>query len=241
METGIYVSLSGQLALQRRLDTIANNVANSTTPGFRAENVTFESVLSQTSRSSVAYSGMGDGTFSQRNGPVVQTSNPLDVAVRGPAYLSVNSTNGPVYTRDGRMRISAAGDLENMNGQQALDVAGGPIQINPNRGPVQISHDGTISQNGQRVGRIGLFSIPATAKLVRAEGAAVVPSVPAEPVVDFVTNGVAQGYVENANVNPVMEMTRLISVTRAFEAASAAADQTDRKLNDAIRALGTGR
>lgn len=241
MESGIYVALSGQLALQRRLDTIANNVANSTTPGFRAENVTFETVLSQTSRSSVAYSGTGDGTFSRHTGAIVQTSNPLDIAVNGDAYLSVNGAKGPVYTRDGRMRISAAGDLENMSGQQVLDVSGSPIQINPNRGPVQISRDGTISQSGQRVGKIGLFSIPSTAKFVRAEGASLVPDVPAEPVVDFVSKGILQGYIENANVNPVMEMTRLISVTRAFEAASAASDQTDRKLNDAIKALGTGR
>jgi flagellar basal-body rod protein FlgF len=68
-----------------------------------------------------------------------------------------------------------------------------------------------------------------------------VPDVPAEPVVDFVGTGVVQGYIENANVNPVLEMTRLISVTRAFEAMTAAADQSDRKLSDAIKALGTGR
>ena len=241
MEAGIYVSLSGQLALQRRLDTIANNVANSTTPGYRAENVTFESVISQTQRSSVAYSGTGDGTFSRRTGPIVQTSNPLDIAVHGDAYLSVNGAAGPVYTRDGRMRISVQGDLENMNGQQVLDPAGSPIQINPNRGPIRISRDGTISQNGERVGRIGLFNIPANAKLVRHEGAALIPDVPAEPTVDFIANGIAQGYIENANVNPILEMTRLISVTRAFEAMTAASDQSDRKLSDAIRTLGSGR
>ena len=241
MESSLYVSLSGQLALQRRLDTIANNVANSTTPGFRAENVTFESIVSQTQSTQVAYSSAGNNTFSQRSGPIVHTNNPLDIAVNGNAYLSVNGATGPVYTRDGRMRISAQGALENLNGQQVLDAGGGPIQINPNRGPIQISRDGTISQNGARVGKIGLFAIPATAKLVRSEGAAVVPDAPAEPVVDFVGNGIVQGYIENANVNPVLEMTRLISVTRAFEAMTAAADQSDRKLTDAIKALGTGR
>ncbi len=117
MESSLYVSLSGQLALQRRLDTIANNVANSTTAGFRAENVTFESVISQTQRTQVAYSSAGDHTFSQRSGPIVHTNNPLDVAVHGNAYLSVNGTNGPVYTRDGRMRVSAQGALENMRNQ----------------------------------------------------------------------------------------------------------------------------
>jgi flagellar basal-body rod protein FlgF len=68
-----------------------------------------------------------------------------------------------------------------------------------------------------------------------------VPDTPAEPVVDFVSKGFAQGYIEKANVDPVMEMTRLISVTRAFEAMSAAGEQSDRKLTDAIKALGTGR
>jgi flagellar basal-body rod protein FlgF len=241
MEASMYVALSGQLALQRRLDTIANNVANSTTPGFRAENVTFETVLSQTQSSSVAYSGAGESTFSRTSGAIVQTTNPLDVAIHGDAFMSVNGANGPVYTRDGRMRISTQGDLENMNGQQVLDQSGGPIQINPSLGPVQISRDGTISQNGTRVGRLGLFQIPANAKLVRHEGAAVVPDTPAEPVVDFVSKGFAQGYIEKANVDPVMEMTRLISVTRAFEAMSAAGEQSDRKLTDAIKALGTGR
>lgn len=241
MEPSIYVATSGQLALQRRLDTIANNVANSTTPGFRAENVTFQTVLSQTSRASVAYSGTGESTFSRTIGPIVQTGNPLDVAIQGDAFLSINSANGPVYTRDGRMRIAVTGDLENMSGQQILDQSGSPIQINPNRGPVQISRDGTISQNGQRVGRLGIFQIPPAAKLVRHEGAAVVPDLPAQPVIDFVRNGLAQGYIEKANVNPVMEMTRLISVTRAFEAMSAAGEQSDRKLTDAIKALGSGR
>ncbi|HWV82657.1 MAG TPA: flagellar basal-body rod protein FlgF [Hyphomicrobiaceae bacterium] len=241
METGIYVALSGQLALQRRLDTIANNVANSTTPGFRAENVTFETVLSQTQNSSVAYSGTGESTFSRMSGAITQTGNPLDVAIQGDAFLSVSGANGPVYTRDGRMRISTQGDLENMNGQQVLDQSGGPIQINPAKGAIQISRDGTISQNGERVGRLGLFQIPANAKLTRHEGASVIPDQPAEPVVDFVNKGFAQGYIEQANVNPVMEMTRLISVTRAFEAMTAAGEQSDRKLTDAIKTLGTGR
>lgn len=241
MESGLYVGLSGQLALQRRLDTIANNVANSTTAGFRAENVTFQTVMSQTSTSSVAYSNTGDHTFSRHSGPIVQSTNPLDIAVHGDAYLAVNGGNGPVYTRDGRMRISTQGDLENMSGQQILDTGGGPIQVNPNRGPIQISRDGTITQKGERVGRIGLFNISPAAKLTRHQGAALVPDIPAEPVVDFVKHGVAQGYVENANVNAVLEMTRLISVTRAFEAMTVASDQSDRKLTDAIKALGTGR
>ena len=151
MDSTAYLALSRQVALMRDMSVIANNVANSTTPGFRAENVTFETVLSQTQTSSVAYSGTGESTFSRMSGPITQTGNPLDVAIHGDAFLSISGANGPVYTRDGRMRISTQGDLENMNGQQVLDQSGGPIQINPAKGAIQISRDGTISQNGDRV------------------------------------------------------------------------------------------
>ena len=87
MESGLYVALSGQLALQRRLDTVANNVANSGTPGFRAEIVNFESVLS---RSAVAHTTLGKSRFSPQSGAMTQTGNPLDVAIQGLAHLSVS-------------------------------------------------------------------------------------------------------------------------------------------------------
>jgi flagellar basal-body rod protein FlgF len=237
MEPSIYVSLSGQLALQRRLDTIANNVANSSTPGFRAENVTFESVYSG---NAVVYSGPGTATFSRHAGPIVQTDNSLDVAIQGNAFLALSTPGGTVYTRDGRMRISATGDLETLDGHTVLDTGGAPLQINPALGPIHIARNGTISQNGDRVGTLGLFKIPAEAQLARGEGAGLVSDVAGEQVADFSDAGLLQGYIESANVNPVLEMTRLISVSRAFEALSAAMDQSDRKLSDAVRTLSTG-
>lgn len=238
MEASLYISLSGQLAQQRRLDTIANNVANSATSGFRAENVTFETILS---RRAIAYSSAGASTFSNASGSIVPTENPLDLAIQGDAYFSIAAPGGTAYTRDGRFQISVTGDLETLDGYRVLDSGGAPVQINPSLGSIQIARNGTISQNGSQIGTIGLFRLPSDARLTRAHGAGLVSDKQSESIIDFSETGIAQGYIEGANINPILEMARLIAVSRSFEALSASIDQSDRKLNDAIRTLSGGR
>lgn len=241
MQSSMYVALSGQMALQKRMDTIAHNVANASTTGFRAENVTFRSIASKSARASIDYSAMGKESFSTNTGAFVQTGNPLDIAMRGDAFLAIATPAGVVYTRDGRMRISAAGDLETLTGNPVLDAGGAPLQISPAKGPIDIAANGVISQNGKNVGTIGLFTFSPDNKLHRSAGAGLIPDRPAEPVADYTKDGVVQGVLENANVNPILEMTRLIAVSRAFEQISASIDKADTTLNDAIRTLGSGR
>lgn len=242
MQSSLYVALSGQVALEKRLDTIANNVANASTPGFRAENVSFESIISQADGASVSFSGKGSETFARDAGQLSQTGNSLDIAVRGrDGYLAIATSNGTVYTRDGRMRISSTGDLETLTGNPILDIGGAPLQINPSRGPVTIAANGQITQQGKILGTIGLFRLAPDQKLQRAEGAGFIPELPAEPVVDFTENGIVQGFLEGANVNPVLEISRLIAVTRTFEQISSSIDKLDTTLSDAIRTLGSGR
>lgn len=240
MENSLYVSLSGQIALQSRLDTIAHNVANSSTPGFRAENVTFDSIVSKSSNAGVTYAGRPDATYALNSGAITATGNPLDVAIRGDAFLAMSTDAGVVYTRDGRMRISTAGDLETLSGHAVLDQGGAPIQLNPGNGPISIASNGVISQNGNRVATLGLFKLAAESRLTRHAGSGLVPDRPAEPVVDFTATGLVQGYVEQSNVNPILEMTRLISVSRSFEAISAMIDKSDGTMSNAIRTLGSG-
>ena len=241
MESSLYVSLSGQLALQRRLDTIANNIANSSTVGFRAEQVTFESIISRRNQTSVAYSGIGSSHISTSNGAIVQTGNPTDVAINGDAYLGVSSPNGTIYTRDGRMQFTPTGGLTTLSGLPILDSGGAPIQINPSRGQIQISRSGVISQNGDRVAVLGLFRAIADTKFTRYEGAGLIPDKPMESVTEFASSGVVQGYVENSNVNAILEMTRLMTIQRRFEAISSSIEKSDQKMSDAIRTLGSGR
>ncbi|MDX2090691.1 MAG: flagellar basal-body rod protein FlgF, partial [Kofleriaceae bacterium] len=218
MQSGLYVALSGQIALQRRIDTIAHNVANVSTAGFRAEEIKFETLVSQVPLEPTAFSTLGETYLSRRSGEFTRTDNPFDVAVNGDAWMAFQGPAGTVYTRDGRMRITPTGDLQTLNGYPVLDVGGAPITLNANGGPPVIAHDGMITQGGTQVGAIGLFSIAEDAKLSRFENSGVVPDRPAEPALDFSRVGVSQGYIERANVNAVMEMTQLVMMSRSFDA-----------------------
>jgi len=238
MQSGIYVGLSGQLALNQRLDTIAHNVANVSTAGFRAEEVKFDDVLSRVPPNPVAFASPGDTFLLEKSGPVVRTDNPLDVAVQGEAWLAIELNGQPVYTRDGRMQISPEGALQSLGGYSMLDIGGAPIVLNPNGGAPEIGKDGTIFQDGQRRGALGLFQMEPGTELSRGPNSGVVPDRPALPAVDFVSVGVQQGFVERSNVNPVMEMTRLIEIHRMFDAVTNSLNTADESLQKAIRQLG---
>jgi flagellar basal-body rod protein FlgF len=239
MQSSLYVGLSAQLSLQRRLDTIANNVANATTAGFRSEEVKFEALLSRTPAEPVAFASTGDTYLSRRAGEYVKTDNMFDIAVQGDAWLAINTPAGQVYTRDGRMQMTETGELRTLNGYAVLDVGGAPIQLDPAAGPPQIARDGMITQNGRQIGAIGLFKIAPQANLTRHENSGIISDIPATPVVDFTTSGVVQGFVERANVNPVLEMSQLVGVSRAFEAITAALVDSETTLRDAVRTLGS--
>ncbi|MGY2050568.1 flagellar basal-body rod protein FlgF [Methylobacterium sp. JK268] len=239
MQNGLYVSLSAQIALQKRLDTIANNVANASTMGFRAEETKFEAIFAKAKSGPVAFASSGDTYISRLSGPIIKTDAPLDVAVQGDAWLSVQGPSGsPVYTRDGRMTMDSNGQLRSVSGQAILDPGGAPLLLDPNGGPPAIGRDGSIQQNGNQVGAIGVFTLDPSSRITRGGVGAVTSSLPARPVQDFTKIGVIQGHVEGANVNPVLEMTKLIAVQRAFENAVATTTESDQSLQDAIRSLG---
>jgi flagellar basal-body rod protein FlgF len=239
MQGNLYVGLSAQVALQRRLETIAHNVANASTAGFRAEEPRFEAMLSRVSADPVAYAATGPTFLSRRSGEFVKTDNLFDVAVEGDAWLAIQTPAGQVYTRDGRLRMSSTGELQTLTGYAVLDAGGAAMLLDPNAGPPRIARDGTVIQANRQIGALGLFSIGSNANLTRYENSGVIPDVPATPVVDFSRAGVQQGFVENANVNPVMEMTRLIMVTRAFEMVTASLAASEASLQEAIKSLGS--
>jgi flagellar basal-body rod protein FlgF len=239
MQSGLYVALSGQVALERRLQTIASNVANMNTVGYRADGVSFEAQMAKAGDSTVAFAGSGSDFISRQAGGTTKTGNPLDVAIQGDAWLGVKTPAGTVYTRDGRLTIKDSGELTTLNGYSVLDAGGAPIQLDPSAGLPDISRDGMISQKGNQVGALGLFAIDDRAKLARYNNSGVIPDKPATPVLDFAKNGVAQGFVEGSNVNPIMEMTKLITVSRAFDGINTASEKTESSLTDAIKTLGS--
>ncbi|MFA6031945.1 MAG: flagellar basal-body rod protein FlgF [Myxococcota bacterium] len=239
MQPAIYVGLSSQLVLEKRLETVARNVANMNTAGYRAEEVKFETFLSKKGSDPVNYASTGETFTNRTNGGLDKTGNPLDVAVEGQGFFAIQTPAGTVYTRDGRMKMSPQGELRTLLDHPVLDAGGAPVQLDPEGGPPTIARDGMIWQGNQQVGAIGLFSIDPNAKLQRYENSGVIPDKPATAILDFVTEGVRQGYVEGSNVNPIREMTKLIMVTRAFETAANAIDKGEKAVEGAIQTLGS--
>lgn len=238
MQSSLYVGLSAQVAVEKRLQTIANNIANVNTAAFRPDAVKFDTILSRAGASPVAFSTPGNNVISREAGSVTETGNPLDVAVVGQGWLAFAGPTGTVYTRDGRMQISANGDLQTVTGFPVLDQGGTPIILDPSGGAPSISGNGTIVQNGAEVGTLGLFNIPAEANLQRYGNSGVIPDRPATAVVAFVRDGVRQGYVEGSGTNPMLELTRLISASRAFDSANSLLERAEGSLQNAIRTLG---
>lgn len=239
MQDGLYVALSSQIALERRLNTIADNVANSSTVGFRATGIKFEDVVSGLGENSISFTSSGDTYISDTSGPLRQTGNPFDFAIRGDAWFGIETPAGTVLTRDGRFTMTETGQLVTIEGYGVLDAGGAPIQLDPRNGPPTAGADGTIRQRDQQVGALGLFNFEPGPNFVRFANSGIVPATEPDPVVDRLDAGVAQGFLEESNVNPVLEITRLIKVQRAFENAAAMLRSTESSYTDAIKTLGS--
>ncbi len=241
MQSGIYVGLSSQIALERRLTTIADNIANMNTAGFRATEVKFDEVLSQTGndlRAKVAFVSQGNDYLSTRNGEVQQSGNPLDFAVKGDAWFAIDTPAGQVLTRDGRFSMKETGELVSIQGYPVLDSGGAPIQLNPNGSSPQVGLDGRVKQDDRIVGSIGVFTADLEAGFLRYENSGVISVDTPQPVVDSTEIGVMQGYVEHSNVNALTEMTQLIQVNRAFESISSLLQTSEDTLRQAVKTLG---
>jgi len=244
MQNPVYVGISGQISLMRRMEAIARNMANVNTPGFRAEAMKFETLVSPTAENNhakVNFTTAGKSYITTDRGPVVQTGNALDIAVKGDAWFSLQTPAGQVYTRDGRMQMTEEGGLVSVMGYPVLDAGGAPLQLDPQNGPPRISVDGNIYQKNVQVGAVGLFQFQPDAKLRYGPNSSVIPDREPVPVVDDPLNGVMQGFVENSNVNGVVEMTRLIEVSRAFEQVEAMMRQQEDISSKAIETLGASR
>jgi flagellar basal-body rod protein FlgF len=114
MQSALYVSLSGQVTLEKRLETIANNLANMKTAAFCADAVKFETAMSRAASQPVAFATPGDNFISRKPGSVTNTGNTLDVAVVGHAWMAFTGSAGTVYTRDGRMQLGTNGECRRL-------------------------------------------------------------------------------------------------------------------------------
>jgi flagellar basal-body rod protein FlgF len=242
MENMLLVGLSRQIALARELDVIANNVANSATNGFKARSTRFAEFVGPVARAETFPKGDSKVSFvvdrgtpiDLSTGAIERTGNPLDAAIKGDAYFEVQTRGGPRWTRDGAFEINARGELVTQRGET---VAGqnGPIRFGPGETGIRIAEDGSVfSDQGQR-GKLKLVTF-ADPKSLRSEGANLFSS-PTAPTAAPPTTQVASGSLERSNVRPVLEMSRLVEVQRAYASIAGLMSRTDDLRRTAIQRL----
>ncbi len=241
MEAGTYISLSLADAMRRDLDVTANNIANTTTAGFKGERVVFDSFLETAANGVQTEFVLDVGSYvDTRQGALSHTGNPLDVALNGPGWLSYRTPEGQtVFGRDGQLVIGAEGNLQTLSGAQVLDSGGSPIALPPDLGEVQISPDGTISSSAGTLGQIGVFDVPSIQNYSR-EGAGMFrpPEGNIGDVKAAEATEVVQGSIESSNVQAVSEVIRLVEVQNAYQRANSLIENEDRLLRDSLRRLG---
>lgn len=239
MQTGLYVALSSQIALEKRLSTIADNVANANTVGFRGTGVKFEELVSGSGKGALNFVSPGDTFIPNTAGALRETGNPFDFAVQGDVWFGIETPAGTVMTRDGRFTMRDTGELVTLQGFPVLDAGGAAIQLDPQGGPPAAGQDGSLRQGGRLVAALGLYQFQPGSSYVRYGNSGIVPNGRPEPVVDRMDVGIAQGFVEESNVNPVREMMQLIQVQRAFDQISALMRDSSNALDQSVRTLGT--
>lgn len=221
MENALYVGLSRQMILRREMEIIANNIANMDTNGFKVE-----SMIQKTDPSEPAVTLGGprpvkfvapDGVardFGQ--GVLTRTGGELDMAIEGQGFFQVQTPQGPRFTRDGRFTTDTTGRLVTQGGHAVLDASGGEIVIDAEKGQVSVGSDGSMSQGNETVGKVGLYRFTNPGALEKAgdnlfrNGS----NLAANPATEA---KLRQGFLEGSNVKPVLEITRMVEVSRAYE------------------------
>jgi flagellar basal-body rod protein FlgF len=253
MENVALIGLSRQIALSRELEVVSNNIANLNTTGYKSDGSVFQEFLMPTARN-----GAFQGTDQRLSyvhdratwhnfsgGPVRQTDNPLDVSIDGEAFFVVQTPRGERYTRNGSFQLNAQGELVTGTGDRVLGE-NGPIQFQPTDNNISINRDGSITvREGANTaldsarGRLRLVRFDQTQSLLKdtastfraPEGVAPLP-------VDATANiRVVQGTIEQSNVRPIIEMSRMIELSRTYAHISSLLQQAGDQRRGAIEKL----
>jgi flagellar basal-body rod protein FlgF len=215
------IAASRLMAQQHGMDVIADNIANANTPGFKAERVQFSDWLSPqngTQRTpgepSIAYTQDRATWREQQAGTLIHTGNPFDLAITGEGYFTVGTPHGPRLTRGGRFGLMPSGTVADSAGNALLDTNGRPIQLSSTDTHITIAGDGAVSsENGQR-GKIGVARMSDPIRLT-AEGNTLFRA--DAPTTAVASPGLVQGAIEDSNVQPVLETTRMMDNLRQFQ------------------------
>ena len=242
MENAAYVGLSRQMTLRRELDIVANNIANADTTGFKVEQLLVGAEIGERARNAFVRPGVSfvlDNGVGRDygQGSLEQTGRNLDFAIEGEgAFFKLNDGAGEAYTRDGAFTLDAEGRLTTEGGA-AVQGDGGDIILDRSLGEPSVAADGTISQNGDPVGRLSVVRFDVLAALEKG-GDGLYRNNSNAAAVDANDVQVRQGMLEGSNVNPILEITNLIEIQRAYESVTRMIEQTTDLSRRSVERLG---
>ncbi|SNS11136.1 flagellar hook-basal body complex protein [Antarctobacter heliothermus] len=235
METAGYAALSRQSSLMREMQVIANNIANANTTGYRQEGMIFsEFVAEGDGMAAVAMAAGRIGSTSLRQGTLEQTGGLYDLAIEGDGFFLVETGDGQRLTRAGAFSPSAEGTLVTPDGHPVLDESGAPIFVPPQAVGLAIARDGTISTEGRPIGRVGVVQPLEPQGMIREGGQMFRSDAGFEPVED---PRVMQGFVEASNVDPILQVARMVEVQRAYELGQSFMEREDERIRSALKAF----
>jgi len=242
MENAQLISLSRQVALQRQMDVVANNIANLNTSGFKAEDLLFEEYKMPVARDNdfafgdkqLSYTEDWATVHDMSQGAMVQTGNPLDVALEGEGFLTVETPAGERYTRAGSLALNSEGTLVDLSGNPVLGD-GGPITFTPADTDITIGRDGTIATSQGVKGKLAVVEFDNPQELVR-DGNNLWSGGAPQPATD---TRVMQGSIEKSNVSSIGEIAQMIRVQRSYQSTASMMQQQDDLRRNAIQRLGS--
>lgn len=220
MDSGFYAACTALMSKSQALESVANNLANVNTSGFRAERNQFSSVLANASVSASSplnlavndYGVLAGSRLDLSQGSLQKTGNDLDFAVDGSGFFVVQTATGPMYTRSGNFQVSAKGQLITSEGDPVMGEKGA---INVSGGNVHVGADGTISIDGAVAGRLKVVDFAPTTQL--APVGKTYYSAPQNSEIEATQASIQQGVIEASNVNAVSSAVELINVQRQAE------------------------
>jgi flagellar basal-body rod protein FlgF len=238
MDNTLLVSLSHQLAAYRSMDVIANNLANANTPAFKREAATFQEFVAQvtpaegeTGIQHVSFVKDAGTARDLTQGHAETTNAPFDVAINGPGYFTVQTADGATrYTRNGHFTLDGDGRMVTENGE-VLQGDGGDVSIASDDGDIHIAQDGTVSGAKGQIGKLKLVDF-ANDSALQKEGSSLYST--DQPPQDVEAPSLHQGMLETSNVQPVVEISHMIDVMRAYQATANLTQSQEDLMRNAI-------
>jgi len=220
MDSGFYAACTALMSRTQTLDLLANNLANVSTPGYRAQHDSFSSLLATSSKGPLSplnravnnYAVVGENQVDLSQGNLERTGNEMDLGIQGPGFFVVQTAAGRLFTRNGSFHVSPHGQLVTSEGDAVMGdhgvipIVGGPVSVSP---------DGTISVDGAVAGKLKLVEFPPGTPLQSA--GKTYYSAPAHTDVASVHSTIQQGSIEASNVNPITSAVELVTLQRYAE------------------------